>query len=154
MRTYMKHLVMLYADDTILVSEYPESFQVCLNSFDKYCIDWKLTVNESKTKIDVFRARKTVHFNFRFGDSTLEIVDKFRYLGTIFLQSGSFLNARKHVTAQAKKAVYLLNIRIRNLDLHVPIDLQLKLFDNTNLPILTHGCEVYMLEAIRNQFLR
>ena len=158
MRTYMKLLVMLYADDTILVSEDPESFQVCLNSFHKYCIDWKLTVNESKTKIVVFGARKTDHFNFRFGDSTLEIVDKFKYLGTIFSQSGSFLNARKHVTAQAKKAMYLLNIRIRNLDL--PIDLQLKLFDNTILPILTHGCEVFgfedchMLEAIHNQFLR
>ena len=45
MRTYMKLLVMLYADDTILVSEDPESFQVCLNSFHKYCIDWKLTEN-------------------------------------------------------------------------------------------------------------
>ena len=90
----------------------PASFQVCLNSFHKYCIDLKLTVNESKTKIVVFGARKTDYFNFRFGDSTLEIVDKFKYLGTVFSQSGSFLNARKYVTAQAKKVMYLLNIRI------------------------------------------
>ena len=158
MGTYLKLLVMLYADDTIIVLEDPESFQVCLNSFHKYCIDWKITVNESKSKIVVFGARKIDHFNFRFGDSTLEIVDKFKYLETEFSQSGSFLNARKHVTAQAKKPMYLLNIRIRNLDL--PIDLQLKLFDNTILPILTHGCEVFgfedchMLEAIHNQFLR
>ena len=54
--------------------------------------------------------------------------------------------------------MYLLNMRIKNLDL--PIDLQLKLFDNTILPILTYGCEVFgfedckMLEAIQNQFLR
>ena len=130
MRTYMKLLVMLYADDTIIVSEDPESFQVCLNSFHKYCIDWKLTVNKSKTKIVVFGARKTYHFNFRLGDSTLEIVDTFKYLGTIFSQSSSFLNARKHVTAQVKKAMYLLSIRIRNLDL--TIDLHLKLFDNTH----------------------
>ena len=84
-------------------------------------------------------------------------MDKFKYLGTIFSQSGSFLNVRKHVTAQAKKAMYLLN-RIRKFDL--PIDLQLKLFDNTILPILTHSYEVFgfedchMLEAIHNQFLR
>lgn len=54
--------------------------------------------------------------------------------------------------------MYLLNIQINNLDL--PIDLQLKLFDNTILPILTYGCEVFgfedckMLEVIQNNFLR
>ena len=53
--------------------------------------------------------------------------------------------------------MFLLNMRIKNLDL--PIDLQLKFFDNTILPILTYGCEVFgfedckMLEAIQNQFL-
>ncbi|MCG8034442.1 MAG: reverse transcriptase family protein [Candidatus Thiodiazotropha taylori] len=155
---YLTLFAMLYADDTILISEDAESFQACLNSFYKYCQDWKLTVNESKTKIIIFGVRRTDHFNFKFGSSTIEIVDNYKYLGTIFSKSGSFLNARKHVTTQAKKAMYLLNIRIKNLDL--PIDLQLKLFDNTILPILTHGSEIFgfedcnMLEVIHNQFLR
>ena len=85
-------------------------------------------------------------------------MDKYKYLGTVFSKSGTFLHARKHVTEQAMKAMYLLNMRIKNFDL--PIDLQLKLFDNTILPILTYGCEVFgfedckMLEVIQNQFLR
>ncbi|MCG7891701.1 MAG: reverse transcriptase domain-containing protein, partial [Candidatus Thiodiazotropha endolucinida] len=141
---YLTLFAMLYADDTILISEDAESFQACLNSFYKYCQDWKLTVNESKTKIIIFGVRRTDHFNFKFGSSTIEIVDNYKYLGTIFSKSGSFLNARKHVTTQAKKAMYLLNIRIKNLDL--PIDLQLKWFDNTILPILTHGSEIFGFE--------
>lgn len=49
-------------------------------------------------------------------------------------------------------------MRINNLDL--PIDLQLKLFDSTILPIMTYGREIWgyenlqMCERIHNSFLR
>lgn len=42
----------------------------------------------------------------------------------------------------------------------LPVDLQLKLFDHTILPILTYACEIWgyesygILEAIHTQFLR
>ena len=85
-------------------------------------------------------------------------MDKYKYLGVFFSQSGSFLNARKHIVQQAKKAMILLFTRINNL--HLPLDLQLKLFDHTVLPILTYVCEVWgyenldMIEKIHNDFLR
>ena len=65
---------------------------------------------------------------------------------------------RKHIAAQARKALYLLYSRINNLNL--PVDLQLKLFDSTVLPILTYGCEIWgfenleILERIHAEFLR
>ena len=54
--------------------------------------------------------------------------------------------------------MFLLYTRINNLD--IPIDLQLKLFDNTVLPILTYGSEVWgfenldIIERVHNEFLR
>ena len=42
--------------------------------------------------------------------------------------------------------MYLLRRRIVNL--HLPIDCQLKLFDQTVVPILLYGCEVYGFENI------
>ena len=54
--------------------------------------------------------------------------------------------------------MYLLFCRINNLKL--PVDLQLKLFDHTVLPILTYACEIWgfenleMLEKIHTEFLR
>ena len=54
--------------------------------------------------------------------------------------------------------MHLLFIRFINLDL--PIDLQIKLFDNTIVPILTYGCEVFgyenldILEGVHLEFLR
>ena len=96
--------------------------------------------------------------SFTIENTELEIVDSYKYLGTYFSQSRSFLKARKHILEQAKKAMHLLRMRIRNL--YLPVDLQLKLFDHTVLPIMTYACEVWgyencgMLESIHTQFLR
>ena len=43
-----------------------------------------LTVNELKSKIIVFGARNIERFKFKFGATTLEIVDKYKYLDTFF----------------------------------------------------------------------
>ena len=115
-------------------------------------------MNDDKTKVVVFGARKTDSMSFTIENTELEIVVSYKYLGTYFSQSQSFLKARKHVFEQAKKAMHLLRMRIRNL--YLPVDLQLKLFDHTVLPIMTNACEVWgyencgMLESIHTHFLR
>ena len=82
----------------------------------------------------------------------IEITDKYKYLGIYFSQSRSFF------VEQAKKAMHLLYCRINNLNL--PVDLQLKLFDHTVLPILTYACKMFsfenldMLEKVHIDFLR
>ena len=54
--------------------------------------------------------------------------------------------------------MHLLFMRANNLD--PPLDLQLKLFDKTVLPILTYGSEVWgyegldMLERVHTNFMR
>jgi len=64
-----------------------------------------------------------------------------------------------HLAEQRNNAMYLLYKRINNLN--IPIDLQLMLFDNTTVPILTYSCEVWgfknnlnPLESIHLAFLR
>ena len=119
---------------------------------------WKLNINFSKTEIIIFNSRSNSHFEFKLGDNTIKIVDKYKYLGVIFSRSGSFLHARKHLVEQSKKAMHLLFMRANYLDL--PHDLQLKLFDNTVLPILTYESEfggyegLDMLERVHTDFLR
>ena len=72
--------------------------------------------------------------------NVIEMVNNYRYIGVLLSNNGSFLNARKSIHDKANKAMHLLYMRINNLDL--PIDLQLKLFDSTILPIMTYGCEI------------
>ena len=136
--------ILLYADDTISPSDSAENLQKCLDSFLKYCSDWKLQVNETKTKVVIFGARKTNSYLFKLGKSPLEIVDNYKYLGTVSSKIRSFFKARNHIAEQARKAMHLLQMRIKNL--HLPAHLQLKLFDQTILLIMTYSCETFGIE--------
>ena len=155
---YLKLLVLLYADDTVIFGTDAVAFQESLNHFYEYTRIWKLNINYTKTKSMIFGIRNVEQFQFRLGTSVISICDEFKYLGVVFSKSRSFYKAMKHNVEHAKKALYLLYKRIRNL--HLPLDLQLHLFDYTILPILLYGCEIWgfqnvqIIENVHNQFLR
>lgn len=82
---YVKMFVILYADDTVLMSETPEGLQLMLDKFQEYCENWKLTVNTQKTKLVIFSKRKHNNENrFTLYNKELEIQDTFSYLGILF----------------------------------------------------------------------
>ena len=155
---FLKILILLYADDTVVISDNESSFQTSLDNFYSYCQTWKLKINFDKTKVIIFGARNPGRYVFKINGKQIECVKEYKYLGTYFSSSGSFLKCRKHIVEQANKAMYLLFRRINNLNL--PVDLQLKLFDHTILPILTYSCEVWgyenldCIENIHCDFLR
>lgn len=155
---YLKLLVLLYADDTVIFSDDKNKLQNCLDAFNNYCLTWKLNVNYSKTKIIVFGSRKNLTCAFNINGNPIEIVEDYKYLGVIFKSNGSFLQCRKHLISQANKALFHLYVKINNIAL--PIDLQLKLFDHTIMPILTYGSEIWgyenldMIEDFHCNFLR
>ena len=51
---FLKLFILLFADDTVLLSNSKEDLQFSLNLFEKYCEEWKLQVNTTKTKILIF----------------------------------------------------------------------------------------------------
>ena len=154
----MKLLTLLYADDTVIFATDPATFQRNLNVFLEYTKLWKLDVNYLKTKVMIFGFRNLDNFRFELDGNTIDIVDTFKYLGVYFSKSRTFYKARKHCYDQGKKAMHLLLKRIRTLN--IPLDLQLKLFDNTIVPILLYGSEIWgfentgLIEKLQNDFLR
>ena len=76
-------IVLLYADDTILISDNPRDLQSISDKFKEYCDTWKLTVNLNKTKVVVFGSRGNVNLNFLYGENPIEIVTQYKYLGVI-----------------------------------------------------------------------
>ena len=55
---FVKLFSLLYADDTIILSETEADMQYALAIFEKYCHHWKLKVNLQKTKVIIFCKRK------------------------------------------------------------------------------------------------
>ena len=151
--------VILYADDTIILSDNAKEFQDILNTFNEYCKKWKLKINICKTKIIIFgNYIRNQHFTFYITGEEIEIVKEFKYLGVLFTKNGRFVQHVKSVSTLACKAMHLLRKRIVNL--YLPVDCQLKLFDQTIVPILLYGSEVtgfenlQQIEKIQLDFLR
>ena len=93
-----KLLILLYADDTVIMADNPILFQKSLESPQTYCEKWKLTVNITKTTVMIFRKKKdTVKNVFYYDNQKLDIVHEFKYLGIVFNYNGTFVKHKKHV---------------------------------------------------------
>ncbi len=139
---YIKLLVLLYADDTVLLSNSPDGLQQALKDLGSYCTQWKLKVNSSKTKVIIFSKRKPrIMPKLVFDNKPLEIVTEFKYLGVVFKSTGSFNSCKAYLKDQATKAMFALLSKGRMLNL--PVDVMLELYDKTVLPIMLYGCEIW-----------
>ena len=116
--------------------------QNALDGVKSYCDKWQLTLNTSKTKVVVFsRGKIRRKPSFTLGDSPVEVVEDYSYLGCTFNYNNRFTKAVNKQVNQARRALYSLLSKSRNLRL--PLDLQIQLFDQLVLPILLYGCEVW-----------
>ncbi|MCW4343991.1 MAG: reverse transcriptase family protein [Candidatus Thiodiazotropha endolucinida] len=155
---YLKIMILLYADDTVLFSDSEFDMQRALDHFYTYCNKWQLTVNVEKTKIVVFSGGKQKSYRFLFNGLELEVTNDYKYLGIWFTRGGSFLKAKTHLVEQANKAIFSLLKKIRRLNL--PLDMQLELFDKTIKPILLYGAEIWgfgncdVIERVHLKYLK
>ena len=107
-----KLLILLYADDTVIMADNPILVQKSLENLQTYCERWKLTVTKLK-----FLGKEKTQF----------IVHEFKYLGiVVFNYNGTFVKHKKHVYDQGQKAMYALLRKI--ILLHLPLDIQIDLF--------------------------
>ena len=154
---FLKIAILLYADDTVLIADTHRDMQLLLDYFSEYCNTWKLKINIDKTKSMIFgKCRKKK--KFIINNLEIEKVDYYKYLGVFFYKNGKFIFCMKKLVQLAKKALFVL--RKKSQSLNLPIDCQLKLFDQTIVPILTYACEIWgyknlnIIEKVHTDFLR
>ena len=157
--TFFKLFLLLYADDTVIISETSDGLQKALNIFELYCKEFKLDVNINKTKIVIFsKGRKIKNLQFRFNNIPVEIVNEYKYLGIIMSRNGSYLKSLNHAAEQATRAMYGLFSKVRHLSL--PVDIIIELYEKTIKPILLYGCEIWgsgkfdILERVQLKFFK
>ena len=75
---FVELFILMYADDTALLSESTDDLQKNLNIFNIYCEAWKLFIYCSKSKVVIFSKRKMENPPvFTFNDEVIEIVDSY-----------------------------------------------------------------------------
>ena len=85
-------LMLLYADDAILFAKSAETLQNMFNKLHEYSALWELT---DKTKIMIFEKGRKTNIDIYYNNTLLEVVDNFKYLGTMFYKNGSWNRTQK-----------------------------------------------------------
>ena len=109
---YLKLLILLYTDDTVLFGASAKDLQHSLSVFEDFCKEWHLTVNVLKTKVLIFSNSKHKTYNFQFGGQNIDTVEEYKYLGIYLSKSGSFKVAKQHMAEQANKALFGRKVKL------------------------------------------
>ena len=143
---FLKLHLLLYADDTVILAETPNDLQISLNSMAEYCKYWELSINVTKTQVMTFsRGEIRKRNTFYFVEIKLVTTDSYKYLGIIFNYNGKFRLAKQDLLLRGKRAMFALMTKARKL--HLPIDVQLELFDAVVTPVVLYGSEIWCYEG-------
>ena len=84
--------VLAYADDIVLLANTVKDLQKQLDCLHNWCVKWRMEVNVSKTKIVHFRQqhKRRTQAQFWIGGKSLEVVDRYKYLGISVEEFGQF----------------------------------------------------------------
>ncbi|XP_053375235.1 uncharacterized protein LOC128547230 [Mercenaria mercenaria] len=136
-------ILLLFADDMVIIGKNPEDLQNRLNLLKEYCVNWGLQVNPDKSKIVVFRKRGPVRRNevWYYDNKTLGVVDSYNYLGTVFNYTGTFLSNQETIAGKGLKAMNVLLNNISKLSLKPSTILQL--FDSFVTSTLCYASEIW-----------
>ena len=139
---------LLWADDLVLLALDPVTLQNQLNILDKYCHQWGVEINMTKTKLLIFNGSNyaTRNHNDNINNLTingeaLERVYSYCYLGIDITDTGSFKISLKNLKIKATRA--LINLK-RTIDRTViSFKSCCALFDALVKPILLYATQIW-----------
>ena len=99
-------LILLYADDAVILSDSRDKLQQGLSILIEYCTKWKITLNTDRTNIVVFRV---VGFQLKISGimtgKKQELMKNCIYLGPVF-SSGSLSWKIKKTLVDKRRKLY------------------------------------------------
>lgn len=153
-------LMLLFADDIVILSKSPLDVQHKLNILEAYARYKGLSVNIDKTKILIFhRGRPQKLKPFTFNNKEIEVVNKFCYLGITFSSSGKFLEATNQQIIRANMATGSVN-NILIASKSNSWDTKMRLYGSIIKATLLYGAQIWGLfypekaETVQVKFLK
>lgn len=151
---------LFFADDLVMFARTRARMQEALNALEEYCALNLLTVNAAKTKVVVFREKRTLQVRpFRLGAQDIQVADEYTYLGITFSANGGFeaheMALKRRVTSAAVPISELIS-KLPGSDLKVISTL----FSSKVSSIALYGAEIWALwslhrlEQLQEQFYK
>ena len=134
---------LLFADDAILLSSSAKGLQKSLNNLQKYCDEWGLVVNTTKTKSMTFNINgKKMSLPLKYNNEPIESVQEYKYLGTLVTANGAFTKSCEDLYHRGLKAFFKLRRQLSQG--HIKCSTYLHLFDTIIKPVLLYSSEIWM----------
>ena len=107
---------MLYDDDVALIAPDADSLQLMFDKLNEWCCKWRLTVNNDKTKIVIFRPASVQLCNNQFscGNASIQLTDRYTYLGLWFQEHLDMKYATSELAKSASRALSTLYAKFKN----------------------------------------
>ena len=145
---FVQLVILLFADDMILLSETVIGLQTQLNSLFSAASRLQLKVNMNKSNIVVFRKGGYLGARERwvYGDCMMKVVNSYKYLGICFSTRLSFYHACQDLVSRAKRALLCIMSKLYRIGCN-SVNVFLKIFDTQVQPIVLYGAEIWGLES-------
>lgn len=136
---------LMYADDLLLLSTSETVLQHNISKVNEFCNRWGLSINVDKSKIMIFSKNGQVskdRYKFVVGQTRLECVNQYKYLGVNVSASGKFLTAEKNLSLKASRALFSIKQSIFNHNIRPSA--VLRIFDALVKPIALYNSEIWI----------
>ena len=136
--------VLLYADDLILLAPSESDLQLMLNELNVWCDDNKMTINEDKSNVIHFRPNSIAKTDkiFKCGNKTLNLVDRYKYLGLLLTQHLNYEEMAKHVAKSASRALSLVITKYKSCG-GLAFRTYTKLYETMVWSIIGYGASIW-----------
>ena len=154
--------ILMYADDIVLLAETERDLQILLNAINDWCRTNDMVVNCSKSNVIHFRnpSVSKTEFIFKCGDSALQVVDRYTYLGLLLSEHLDFELTAKYVSQSASRALGLLISKCKLAGGLLPFNVYTKLYDSVVYPVINYGASIWgyksysCINAVQNRAMR
>ena len=134
-----------YADDTVLMADTDVGLQNIMDSVQRACSDYGMKINVKKTKTMVISKNQNIPIPFQIDGEVLELVNRFKYLGSWIERDTNPDNEIRTRIEQARQGF----LRYKRLlsDPYLDLSLRLRLVKCYVWSILLYGVESWTLKA-------
>ena len=153
--------VLVYADDIVFMCENENDLQKIIDTLSVWCDTNDLVVNLSKSKIVHFRSQsiERTNFQFIFKNNSIDIVEKYTYLGLVLNEFLNYLDTAKAVAKSARRALGSL-IAKRKANGGFEYEIFTKFFDTLVMSVIEYGASIWgareftCINTIKNRAMR
>ncbi len=135
---------LLYADDLVIMSDNEVDLNCILDIVNKWCIKWRVLINQDKSKVVHFRPKRLnrTEVEFTLGSNILEVVSEYKYLGIFLNEYLLYEYTADILSKSATRALGSVINKFRSLK-NMGFKTYTKLFNACVVPVIDYSSEIW-----------